>query len=73
MVGTFTWITAAAGDLNSEQQHGFLRHHVYGSFSPNNNLNFPQNPTLTFWVAIAGRKNVLDNPMTGRPSGVMAR
>lgn len=67
VVGTFTWTTTAAGDLNSSNDTA-SHDTLFGSFSPNTNLNFPA--TLTYWVAM-GRKNVLDNPMT-RPSGVMA-
>ncbi len=34
VVATFTWTATAAGDLNLEQQHGFLRHHVTAASRP---------------------------------------
>jgi hypothetical protein len=67
-VTTFTWTATAAGDTNLNNNTASWDT-VYGSFLPNNGLDFSQNPTLWSW-GIAGRKNVLDSPMTGRPNQI---
>ena len=68
-ISTFTWTATVAGDVDLNNNTASWNT-IYGSFLPNNGLDFTLNPTLTYWVAL-GRKNVLDNPMT-RPSGALA-
>lgn len=64
-ISTFTWTATAAGDVDLNNNTASWNT-IYGSFLPNNGLDFTLNPTLTYWVAL-GRKNVLDNPMNRPP------